>query len=454
MTDSSKPVEPQAAAAAPHPLETLVGLIRRARGAEGVVALRFVAVNDSHLLAPFQQSALWHVDRGVEALSGLVEVEANAPYVRWLTRVCAALAASPARTVTRADLPDELAAEWEQWFPEHGLWVPLSSGAGESATGGLLFGRELPWRELELRLFVEWIATWACIAQGCAQPTIAALFGRSLRRIPRVVRRKPLVWSAVLLAVLACPVRISVLAPGELVPAHPLVVRAPLDGIIKAFHVGANEAVRENQLLFSYDDATLASRLDVAIEAFRTATVEERQFSQQALFDQKARGALSAVKGTVEEKRIEVEYLREQLERNKVYAPRAGVAFVDDPNEWLGRPVIGGQRIMRIAEPNDKEIEAWLPVADAIVLPDGAGVRLYLNASPMAPVAGRVRYVSHDALRRPDDLYAYRVRATLEKGTEHRVGLKGTVRLSGRRVPLGYWMLRRPLAALREWVGM
>lgn len=454
MTEAPKPPSPHVAPVAAHPLEILVELVRRARTAENLVALRFIAVNDSHLLAPFQQSALWSHERGIEALSGLVEVEANAPYVRWLGRVCASLAPSRPRLLGKADLPADLAEEWEQWLPAHALWIPCDGGTGSSWSGGVLFARELPWREIELRLFAEWIPTWACIYQAGSKPTLATLVGRSLRRVPRVLRRRPLLWTAALAAALLVPVHISVLAPGELVPAHPVAVRAPLDGIIKAFHVGTNEAVKQDQPLFSYEDATLTSRLDVAIEALRTAEVEERQFGQQALFDQKARGALSSAKGNVEEKRIEVEFLRQQLERNKVFAPRSGVAFVDDTNDWIGRPVVAGQRIMRLAEPDDKEIEAWLPVADAIVLPEHAEVRLYLNASPVAPVAGRLRYVSYEALRRPDGHYAYRVRATLVGKTEHRVGLKGTVRLAGRSVPLIYWMLRRPLAAAREFAGI
>ena len=74
-----------------HPLELLLELVRRARAAESAVALRFIAVNDSHVLAPYQQAALWLRHDGVVALSGLVEVEANAPYARWIGAVAAAL---------------------------------------------------------------------------------------------------------------------------------------------------------------------------------------------------------------------------------------------------------------------------------------------------------------------------------------------------------------------------
>lgn len=436
-----------------HPLEYLLELVRRARVAENAITLRFIAVNDSHLLSPFQQSALWIEGEGVTTLSGLVEVDANAPYAQWVERVATHLRDSPAAALTSADLPPALAADWRHWLPAHALWVPFASRDKE-LRGGLLYARELPWRELDVRLFREWIDTWTVLHRAAVRAGWRARLRRAARRFPRLLRQRPVLWALLGLALLLVPVRLSVLAPGELVPAEPLIIRAPVEGIIKTFHVQTNATVQADQPLFSYDDVVLASRLEVAVEALRTAEVEERQYRQQALFDAKARSLLSTIRGNVEEKSLEVEYLRGLLERNRVLAPRAGVAFVDDPTEWIGRQVVTGQRIMRLAEPDDKEVEVWLPVGDAIDLPAGAPVRLYLNASPLAPVGARLRYLSFEAQRRPDGHYAYRVRARLDEATAHRVGLKGTARLSGGRVPLVYWMLRRPLAALREFLGV
>lgn len=437
-----------------HPLEALVELVRRARGARDVTALRFIAVNDSHLLAPFQQSALWLEGEGVVALSGVIEIESNAPYVHWLERMASRLKGSPARALTAPDFVADTSREGEPWMPEHVLWVPFAGTGRNQGAGGMLVARPLPWREVDLRLFSEWLETWACIHQAATQPTGASLVKRWLRRLPARLRRRPLLWTAAVAAVGVVPVRLSVLAPGELVPAHPVVVRAPLEGIVKAIDVETNQPVREGQVLFTYDEAVLSSRLDVAAESLRTAEAEQRQLSQQALLDPKARGALANAKGAVEEKRLELDFLRDQLSRSKVLAPRDGVAFVDNPSDLIGRPVTAGQRILRLAEPEDKEVEAWLPVADAIALTEGADVRLYLNATPLEPVAGKLRYVAYEPTHRPDGTYAYRVRALIAGATAHRVGLKGTVRLSGARVPLVYWMVRRPLARVREFLGI
>jgi len=93
-------------------------------------------------------------------------------------------------------------------------------------------------------------------------------------------------------------------------------------------------------------------------------------------------------------------------------------------------------------------------VADAIPLDSGAAANLYLSATPLTPVSATIRYVAYDAVQRPDGGFAYRVRARLDGSTTHRVGLKGTVRLTGHWVPLAYWVLRRPLATIRQTLGV
>jgi hypothetical protein len=110
---------------------------------------------------------------------------------------------------------------------------------------------------------------------------------------------------------------------------------------------------------------------------------------------------------------------------------------------------------MRIADPDaKKEIEVWVSLGDAIPIQDGAEVKLYLSASPLEPVTAQVRYYSHQSSRLPDGTYGYRVRATPVGAVDHRLGLKGTARISASWTPLGYWVFRRPLAAVREFLGL
>ena len=442
-------------------------LARRVRQADSDRELGFIWVNESMGLTPYRQSVLWLEDTGVWALSGVVQIEANVPYVQWVNAVCRYWQdhhglKPQAVTLTAADLPPDLAAEWPHWWPSHALWVgPGDQGLAAHLKGAGLFLRDEPWGETDLGVIQDWAEVWwhAFAALHRTQQTRWQVWKSKCQTLlawhadrPWWRQNRALVALGVLIA-LCFPVRMTVLAPGELVPAQPTVVRAPIDGVIDVFHVQPNQMVKVDQPLFGFDELVIHSRLEVALQTLATAEVDYRQTSQMALSDSKSKSQLGVLAGRVEERRAEAQSLQGQLSRARVLAPQTGIVLMDDPSDWIGKPVATGERILRIAALDDVEVEAWVSLADAIVLQPGDRVSLYLSASPLSPVSARLRYMSHEAVQRPDGGFAYRIRATLEKATSHRVGLKGTAKLHGDWVPLVYWVMRRPLATARAYLG-
>jgi multidrug resistance efflux pump len=227
-----------------------------------------------------------------------------------------------------------------------------------------------------------------------------------------------------------------------------------LDGVVGRVLVQPNQHVKAGDPLLEFDRMSLESRLVVARRARGTVQADYRQKSQRALVDGDSRAQLAVLQGQMDEKSTEVRYLSALNQRSTVPAPRDGVALFSDANEWLGRPVVTGEKIMVVADEHAVELEAWLAPADALPLAVGSSVKVFLNTDPLTPLSATLRYVAHEAVERPDGHPAYRVRATLAPGQQVRVGLKGTARLEGERVALVYWILRRPLAAARAWAGL
>lgn len=456
-----------------NPLLKLIELAQRARAAASANELAFLAVNDSRVLVPYRQAALWLGANGVHTLSGVVAVEANAPYAQWLNQLCRTLAAQHAAggalAVDAAELPATVTAAWDEWLPAAVTWLPLrgmrhpESQATNKAVeqAGLLLAGDTPLRPDQLALLEEWMDIWQHAWRATHRPArwSAAAWPARLRdwwhggaQDKRWRRR--LAAGLGLLLVLLLPVRLTVLAPGELVPANPATIRAPLDGVIADFAVSPNQTVAAGQLLFSFDQAPIGSRLEVAREALGTAQAEYRQAAQIMLNDPRAKAQLATLLGKIAEKQAQATFLEDQAQRSRVLAPQAGIVLFDDPSEWVGRPVQTGERIMQVASGSDVEIEAWVPIGDAIPVSAEAPLSLYLAASPLSPISGTLRYMSHRAVPRPDGSYAYRVRAKLSVATDQRIGLKGTAKLAGGYVPLGYWILRRPLASMRQFLAV
>ena len=87
----------------------------------------------------------------MEAVSGVSQIERNAPYIRWLTRMfgrseCAEPIVSGIEGAEEADRE-----AWREWLPPNALWVPVRTPAGERL-GTLLFARDEPWGDTDIAL--------------------------------------------------------------------------------------------------------------------------------------------------------------------------------------------------------------------------------------------------------------------------------------------------------------
>lgn len=443
-------------------LSLLLQLSRRARGAESAAALGFVVVNESKQLIDYRQSAVWLGGIGLSALplpglggvaavSGLPEADRNTPYGQWLDQACPLWAEQGEIHVARADvLPEAVAQDWGQWLPAQVLVVPLKTRAGK-VFGLWLLARDSEWTQEEAQLAAELDDAYSHAWQGFLP---RRQWKETLRQLLGDKRRKQRIAIGIAVACLF-PVRLTVLAPAEVVAKDAFLVRAPLDGVVDHFNVRPNTPVKAGQPLFELDTSGVRMRLDVARKAFEAASEEYRQAAQLAVTDdEKGKAELAQRKGRMEEKAAELNYSQQLLDRVQVKAPRDGVAVFSDTNDWVGKAVVIGERVMQIADPAKAEISIRLPVADAIEISRDASVTLYLTTAPQYAYDATLSYAAYRADASADGLLAYKLKADFDKGeTPPRIGLTGTAKVYGSWVPFAYYVLRRPLAALRQRIG-
>ena len=443
--------------AAPSPLAALLHLEARARTARDLASLDFVIANETWQLAPYRQAAVFRHDAlerpVLAAVSGLAVLEGDSPFTLWITRLAAhAWKAFPEpRAFTGRNLPAEFADGWTEWLPAHALFVPLAGPDGKRI-GAVIYGRDEPWSESTVQQFVR-------LHEAYGYSLWALKRGESLGSRLKARLLTSSWWlkaalAATLLALLI-PVRMSVLAPAEVIALEAQVVAAPMDGVVEAFQVQPNQEVAKGQPLFRLDRTTLASRREVAQKALEVARTDALLAAQKAFQDDESRAELAVREGRVREREAELAYIDTQLARVEVRAPAAGVAVFGDPNDWVGKPVQTGERIVLLADPAGAGILVWLPVADAINLEAGAEIRVFLHVAPLQPLTASLTQTSYQATPSPDGIAAYRIRGRFQGDAGiARIGLKGTAKVYGERWPLAYLVFRRPLATLREWTGL
>ena len=330
------------------------------------------------------------------------------------------------------------------------VWLPLKHKTGP-LRGGLVLAREQAWSDQDLIIAGRLSAAFAHALQALRGPD------RNFAKKLLTLSRWQLVATAALLAALALVrVPLSALAPAEIVARDPFVVAAPIEGVIETIAVDPNQAVKRGDLLVKLADTTLRNRFEVASREVQVAEARLKQSNQIAFSDPRGMHEIGIARAELGLKIAERDFAGELLQKSEIRAQRDGIAMYSDKRDLLGRPVAVGERILEVADAQAFEARIELPVADAITLSQGNRVRLFLDSDPLRPWTATVRRADYKAKVGENDIVSFRVVADVvaEDGRmPPRLGVRGTAQVSGDNVALGYYLFRRPITAMRQWLG-
>ncbi|MFJ5448026.1 efflux RND transporter periplasmic adaptor subunit [Pectobacterium carotovorum] len=423
-------------------------LERQARAANSTEELAYCIVNDSQPLFSFRHAALV-INGKVRAVTGVTQPAPHAPFVAFVERACTQLSSvdekglAQCRVIQASQLDEQSRKDWQALSAPEALWSPLNDRQG-NPFGGIWYAREQQWQSTD-QVLAEQLSGAFSHAWLALEPQTT--------RWRRRARWKIVVPALLLLACLFIPVRQSVLAPAEVIPHQGRVVAAPLDGVIQSFTVLPNQSVRQGDVLVRFDSTTLKAQADVAERALNVAEAEHRASSQRAFQDTDSKARLDFLAAQVAQKRAERDYANALLSRAEIRAERDGIAVFADATRWMGKPVRTGERLMELADPALTALRIELDVGDAIQLQQEAPITLFLDSDPLTPHAALLERIAYESEQTPAGNLAYRLDARFTD-TPPRIGLRGTAKISGDYVPLAVYLFRRPLAVIRQAIGL
>ncbi|WP_233973485.1 efflux RND transporter periplasmic adaptor subunit [Pectobacterium versatile] len=423
-------------------------LEQQARAANSTEELAYCIVNDSQPLFSFRHAALV-INGKVRAVTGVTQPAPHAPFVAFVERACTQLSSvdektlAQCRVIQASQLDEQSRKDWLALSAPEALWSPLNDRQG-NPFGAIWYAREQPWQSTD-QVLAEQLSGAFSHAWLALEPQTT--------RWRRRARWKITVPALLLLACLFIPVRQSVLAPAEVIPHQGRVVAAPLDGVIQSFTVLPNQSVRQGEVLVRFDSTTLKAQADVAERALNVAEAEHRASSQRAFQDADSKARLDFLAAQVAQKRAERDYANALLSRAEIRAERDGIAVFADATRWMGKPVRTGERLMELADPALTALRIELDVGDAIQLQQEAPITLFLDSDPLTPHAALLERIAYESEQTPAGNLAYRLDARFTD-TPPRIGLRGTAKISGDYVPLAVYLFRRPLAVIRQAIGL
>ena len=440
-------------------LSTLLHISREARKAKRIEELFFLAANETHHLFPYDEALFWLDNQWgkaeIRSVSGIGSFDKNTPKIVWFNRLLSYLEKQQDRTdksgeplaLSVSDVPEKFQGEWKEFSSEYVLYIPVDIPKTRDR-GGMIFLRSLPWKDNEKQLAQQVMEIYAYSFAFQTLKPIHSIFSRFFRRYLLLLT---LIGTCL---VMSLPMRVTVIAPAEIVSKSPWIVASPHEGVVEQIHVVPNQRVSKGDLLVSLDSTKLENEEAVAMQNLVLKQSELRQIQQLSMQDDAKRGEARLLELEVRQRQNELEYVQMLLEQTNIYSDVDGIAIFSDPEAWEGVPVQVGEKIILVASEDDVEIKIDLPVGDAIEFEEQSEVDLFLYTRPLDPVHARIRSISYQAEEVPGNQLAYDVRADIAEDypvDEYpRIGLKGDAKLYGEKATVFYNIFRKPISYIKR----
>ena len=433
----------------------LISLEKKSREARTQDELNFVVVNETRQIIDFVNSYLllktptdkYHV----KAVSDLATVDRTAPLVTFVENIINDQKNTNLKEIQNLEVDKisrSLKIKKPKNIPDNILLIPIFSPQ-RGLQGFLITTRNEKFNDNEVEL-----ARHLSVTYGHAYNTFLTDFSIKDFLKKNFTGKRSWIIILSIIFILIIPIKITSTAPVEVVPKNPRLITAPFDGVVKNIIVNNNDKINSGDLLIQIEDTDLKNSFNLAKQSLQVAEKELLRSRQFSFSNNEEKARLAELMAQVDLKKAEVESTSERLKNSKIYADKDGIAIVDQKNNWQGRPVSVGEKIITIANPKKVEFLIWLPVKDSLIIKENTDVKVFLDINPIKPLKGKLKRASYQSSLSPEEVLSYQISASFEGEEIPRIGLRGTAKIYGSRVTLFYYLFRKPITFVRQLIGV
>jgi hypothetical protein len=444
-------------------LATLLVLDEEIRKLTNIREFGFFSTNETHRLISYHSSYLWQlkdlIGTHLIAQSGVAEIDIHAPTNQWLiNKINKIRYGSLAKEIHQVDSAqgDESSSatsasapenDWPESLPSYLLWCPLLSKAN-NITGGLVFFRETPFTEGEVKM-LRWLVasyqyTWLLLVKPKKIPSWTKF------------KEKPYLIALVIISLAAIffPIKLSVFGDGTVVSKDPALINSPMQGVIKSFAVSPGDTVKAGQLLLTIDKTDLEATAEVGKKDYLLTEAKLRTAINEGFENKESRAEIPIIQAQLAIDKARFDFANTMLAKADIKSPSDGIVIFESKEDWVGQPVKTGERILVVADPSKVELKITIPVTNAIEISVGDKGEFFLYGQ-LNSLSFQISALGYNAKLMPNKVLAYQFYGTLsDKQNIPQLGAQGTVKVYGHYVPMIYYLFRRPLQALRQTLGI
>lgn len=439
----------------------LLQLEENCRNCEEVKELAYIIVNETRELVLYDQGVLLsNMDNklNVEAISDVSVVEGTSPFTQWINDVTKRLVkldnASSLHVVNIAkDLTEQQKTEMKDFSPINLIWVPLKmTRQNVDIEYYLLLFKNTIWQDKEKALLKHIGSSYRYFLFSLYKSNF-----KLLRKSSSFFNKYMKVIIVILILIMFLPIRLTVLSPLEVKAKNPIVVTSPLNGAVDAITVTPDQTVKKGDLLVKLENIDFKNSYIIAERTFEVAKAQLHTTKQNSFIDYKLKSKIAGLEAEVKLKKAEMDFAKIQFDKTIIKAENNGTIVINDPNEWSGKPVVVGEKILLIANQQNIQTQIMLPVTDAIFLNENALVKIFFDNDPLNTWSGKISQIYYEPELTPQGILSYKIIADFDQIDENgyipKIGLRGTAKIYSDEVTLFFYLFKKPITSIRQWIG-
>jgi len=440
----------------------LLQLEENCRNCDSAKELGYIIVNETRDLISYDQAVLISPDMSaklrVQAISDVSVVETTSPFTQWIEDVSSHLSnmedSSSLHVVNiKKKLSLRQQKELKDFSPSNILWVPLTTTNKEiDVEFYLILFKDNLWSDNEMSLLKHLASSYSYFLYSLHKSSFNIwLKNKSFNH--KYVK----IALVLILLVMFFPVNLTVLAPLEVKAKDPLVITSPLNGAVDKINVLPDQIVKKGTLIVKLEDTQFHNNYIVAQRTLEVAKAQLHTTKQNSFVDASKKSQIATIEAEVRLKEAEMAFAKYEFEKTNIYAEESGTVVINDPNEWVGKSVVVGERILLIADQKSIQLKIMLPVSDAIFLNEGALVKIFFDNDPLNTWNGKISQIYYEPELTPQTILSYKIIADFDKIDENKyipkIGLRGTAKIYSEKVTLFFYLFKKPITSIRQWVG-
>ena len=416
-------------------LSSINKLLLKLFGTKKRQALIFLILNDTYQIVRYDRAVLWAFDGSTPRLlgvSGQTTINTTSEIAKGWKRLVQDLHPNNKIQILKEEQFPHQKKLWEDYiqasFTPSVLWVPIFSNGKLSLGLWLERWEGGSWNNQDAE-----ILSFISQAYGIAWEHFIPRF--SIRSLRSKIASGIGLGLLLLMFLIHIPLRI--VAPCEVVPKDPFLVTAPLEDIIDHVDVKPGQEVKPGDVLFEYDKRVALQALKIAEDQVKVAQEDLTRSKTLAFKDEKSLAEVLVLDAKLKKEKSNLELAQYRASLLVYHSPQKGLIMLEDPDQWRGKPVKVGEKILMIINPNRTKVRLWIPEDDNIPLDFSKPIKVFLNVSPTLTREARLIFVSNATMITEKHLVSFMAEADWIKPQDDvKVGLKGSAILYGENVSL------------------